>query len=320
MLEEGARVAGLGQERLLDLGRDPHLLLHPRLLHRFAIEPGVLDRDRRFGGQRLERAAGRAREERALLAAVEIEHADAPLARRRRRPLDRRSAPASAARTGRCGCRARRCPCGRWPARRRAGRRRSSARRCGTLPRESCGWSRRCVPGSVCWRRAARQLELELAVGGRQHDEAALGAGDLDRRIQHQRQHVVEHAAAAERAQAVEQRRDLAQVADRGRGRLVLGRPRVSASRNTSSAPPAAPEPDAVAVRRAAARGDRLAVDVGAVAGLLVADQERRCSRSRSRRGRATPRCRPAADRWSRGGRCRTLPWRSGRSAGRARR
>ena len=78
-LEEDAAAAGLREQRLLDLRGDPHLLLHPRLLHRLAIEPRVLDRDGGLGGQRLERGAGRVREQRALLAVVEVQHADAAL-------------------------------------------------------------------------------------------------------------------------------------------------------------------------------------------------------------------------------------------------
>ena len=50
-----------------------------RLLELVAIEPRVLDRDRRFGRQRLERRARRVGEQRAALAAVEIQHADAPV-------------------------------------------------------------------------------------------------------------------------------------------------------------------------------------------------------------------------------------------------
>ena len=70
---------------------------------------------------------------------------------------------------------------------------------------------------------AARHLELELARGAREHDEPAFGAADVNRRIQHERQHIVQHAARSERAQAFEQRADLAEVADRGRGRRLLG-------------------------------------------------------------------------------------------------
>ena len=129
------------------------------------------------------------------------------------------------------------------------------------------------VPGSVCCRRPRASLNSSSLLGVGQHDEAALGAGDLDRRIEHQRQHVVEHAAAAERAQAVEQRRDLAQVADRGGRRLVLRRAGVGEQEDELGAA-GAPEADAIAVRQRPVAGDRLVVDEGAVAGLLVADDE----------------------------------------------
>ena len=46
----------------------------------------------------------------------------------------------------------------------------------------------------------ARQLHLELGALVRQHDEPALGAGDLDGGVEHERQHFVEHAARAQRA------------------------------------------------------------------------------------------------------------------------
>ena len=66
----------------------------------------------------------------------------------------------------------------------------------------------------------------------------------------HERQHLVEHAARSERAQAFEQRRHLAEVAD-GRRRVLLGRTpalRASSSRNTISAPPLRPRRMQVAV------------------------------------------------------------------------
>ena len=54
-VEVAAMPGRRGQERLLDLGRGLHLLLHPGLLEGFAVELGVLDGDRRMGGQALER-------------------------------------------------------------------------------------------------------------------------------------------------------------------------------------------------------------------------------------------------------------------------
>ena len=117
---------------------------------------------------------------------------------------------------------------------------------------------------------AARQLELELV--------AVLAASMMKprsapltsmRRIEHQRQHVVEHAAGAERAQALEERRDLPQVADRRRGRS-LRRPVPSAMQEDHLGAAAAAEPDAIAVDERAF-GHLLAVDVGAVPRRLVA-------------------------------------------------
>jgi hypothetical protein len=84
-------------------------------------------------------------------------------------------------------------------------------------------------------------------VGVGQHDEAPLRAGHLDRRVEHERQHVVEHAAAAERTQPVEQRGDLAQIADRGGRGLVLRRRGVGEQEDQLGAA-RAPEADAIAV------------------------------------------------------------------------
>ena len=102
----------------------------------------------------------------------------------------------------------------------------------------------------------------------RQHDEAALGAGDVDRRVEHQRQHFIEHAARAERAQAFEQRRELAQVVDRAGVRSIGVRGPLAGEEHHVGAAGAA-ELDAIAVRQLVL-GDRFAVDVGAIAGSLV--------------------------------------------------
>ncbi len=110
----------------------------------------------------------------------------------------------------------------------------------------------------------ARHLELELVAFARQHDEAALRAADVDRRIHHQRQHVVEHAAGAQRAKPLEQRRDLAQVADGRRRRAVHRRLAVGQQEHHLGAAGAS-EADAVAVDERAL-GHLLAVHVGAVA------------------------------------------------------
>jgi len=55
---------------------DLELLLELRLVERLAVEPRVLDRERRFGAERLERGLRRRRFQRATVAAVEIEDAD----------------------------------------------------------------------------------------------------------------------------------------------------------------------------------------------------------------------------------------------------
>ena len=109
-------------------------------------------------------------------------------------------------------------------------------------------------PGQRDAAAAARQLELELVGRRRQHDEAALGAADLDRRVEHQRQHVVEDAAGAERAQPFEQRRDLAEVADRRRRRLVDRAGGAVGEQEHHLGAAGAAEPDPVAVHQRLAR------------------------------------------------------------------
>jgi hypothetical protein len=118
----------------------------------------------------------------------------------------------------------------------------------------------------------ARHLELELSGRGGEHDEPPLGPADLDRRVQHERQHVVEHAAGAERAKPFEERGYLAEVADGGRGGLVLrGRAVGQEEHHLGAATPA--EPDAITVDKRPL-GDLFAVDVGAISRALVANEE----------------------------------------------
>ena len=119
----------------------------------------------------------------------------------------------------------------------------------------------------------ARQLHFEVGARcagvRRQHDEAALGAGDVDRRVEHEREDLVEHAAGAQRAQALEQRRELPQIVD-GAGVRAVGVRRTVAGQEHHVGAAGATELDAIAVRQLVL-GDRLAVDVGAVARALVA-------------------------------------------------
>jgi hypothetical protein len=114
-------------------------------------------------------------------------------------------------------------------------------------------------------------LELQDVVGAGQHDEAALGAGHFERRIHHQREHVVEHAARPQGAKALEQRRYLPQVAH-GRRRVLVRRFLVrlilEQEHELRAAAPA--QAHEVAVFQGML-GDGLAVHVGAVPGAAVA-------------------------------------------------
>ena len=122
----------------------------------------------------------------------------------------------------------------------------------------------------------------------------------------------------------------MAQVADRAGGRSRdhreverrRGRPGVMrrADLEHELGAAGASEPDHVAGLEEPLGGHRVAVDEGAEARVLVAQQVARRPPSRSRRDRATLRCRRAAGGWCRGGRWRTAPATRRPSAGRSRR
>ncbi len=119
------------------------------------------------------------------------------------------------------------------------------------------------------------ELELVLVLGARQHDEAALRTGDLERRVHDERQDLVEHAAGAERAQPFEKGGDLPQVAHRRR-RVLVGRGRrlrriVQEEHELGAA--AASKADQIAVLQLVL-GDAFAVDVRAVPRAAIAQQE----------------------------------------------
>ncbi len=265
----------LRQQRLLDLRGDLHLLLHPRLLERLAVEPGILDRDRGLGGQRLERGAGGARQQGALLAAVEIEHADALLfglligAVQIAHQAERGAQDVADAE--------------RHGADVHVGE--IAVQQVGDdlllAGREDLFWDLSAGLEALAGEREpaapARDLELQLAGRRRQHDEAALGAGDLERRVHHQREHFVEHAARAESAQPFEQRGHLAQIAD-GRRRVAIAggtarRLRGVLEQEHHLGAAAAAESHEIAVLQRVF-GDAFAVDVGAVAAAAIAKDE----------------------------------------------
>jgi hypothetical protein len=127
------------------------------------------------------------------------------------------------------------------------------------------------VPGSVRPPRPARRLELELALGVGHHDEAALGLGDVERRVDHERQHLVEHAARPEGAQPVEDGGHLRQVAGVG-GRRTKHRRGVLVGQEDDLDVVAVTQADGVAVKQRAFR-NLLAVDERPVARRAVPQQ-----------------------------------------------
>jgi hypothetical protein len=261
-----------GQERLLDLRRDPHLLLHLRLLHRLAIETGVFDRDRRFGGRAFSSAPR-----------VEPERKD-PFSR-----LSRYSTPM------------RRSPATRRPAvdvahelQRHAldvaDAERDGAHvdvgqlaveqvgedlrlaRCGTLPRESCGSVAKLVPGqrllprpraslnsSSCSAPASMMKPRSAPVTSIAESSTSASTSSSTRPLPSARRPSSSAAICRRSPMAVVVALSWA-GAGVGEQEDQLGAARPS-------------EPDAVAVDQRAL-GDWLVVDVGAVARLLVANDE----------------------------------------------
>ena len=173
-------------------------------------------------GQRLERAARRRRLEHAALAAVEVQHADALLAAVRPRPA-RRTAPARAARTARAGCRAPPSPCGPAPASASSevGDDARLARR-EDLVGDLAGLVSNVRPGSVTRPRPRPILKSRVPSAPASMMNPRSAAGHLDGRVDHHRQHVVEHAARAQRAAGSRAARDLPEVAGRVASERVL--------------------------------------------------------------------------------------------------
>ena len=268
-LEEFAVVRALRQQRALDFRRNLQLVLKPRLVECLAIEARVLDRDTGLVRQGIERGAGVRRQQAALLAAVEIEHADVP----------RLAGHVGAIQIA-------------DQAERDAGHVTNAERdrthvHVGEIAVEQVGDNLQLTRGKHLfrdlaagvepgWRQGdaalgARQFHFQRLSGGGQHDEAAFGAGHVDGGVEHESQHLIEHAARAERAQAFEQRRQLAQVVDGTGVRAVRVHGSVAGQEHHVGATGAA-KLHLVAVRELVL-GDGLAVDVGAVARLLVAQE-----------------------------------------------
>jgi hypothetical protein len=69
-------VRDFGSNRCWILRRHAKLFFNPSLFDRLAIQSRVVDRDRRFRRQRLQRGSRRLRQQRSLFAAVEIQHSN----------------------------------------------------------------------------------------------------------------------------------------------------------------------------------------------------------------------------------------------------
>ncbi len=105
------------------------------------------------------------------------------------------------------------------------------------------------------------------------HDEPALGARDVNRRIHHEGEDLVQHAAAAQAAERLEQRGNLAKSADKARrtgARSGIRQLVVHQEEQLCAGRPSDLNPVAV---RQTLFGDLRSVDVGAAARPAVADQ-----------------------------------------------
>ena len=113
------------------------------------------------------------------------------------------------------------------------------------------------VPGQRGPAAPAAQLELQVTLWREEHEEPAVRVGDRNRGIDHQRQDMIQHLGRAERSQAVEQRRQLPEVAHRRSRRLLVGVWRVLDQEGELGL---ASDPDTVPVGKRRL-GDRLVVD-----------------------------------------------------------
>ena len=148
-----------------------------------------------------------------------------------------------------------------------------------------------------------RQLQLELAALAGQHHKAAFGARHVNRRVHHEREHLVENAVAAQAAQRVEQRGNLPEPADDPEApalRAGIAGPVVDQEHELRAR--GATDLDLVAVREMALRHLR-AVDVRPAARAAVAHQVAVRRPAEFRRDRARRRCRSAGGHSRSGGR-----------------
>ncbi len=113
---------------------------------------------------------------------------------------------------------------------------------------------------------AARELELELAAGLGEHDEGALGARHFQRGIEHELEHVLQHASGAERPEPFEQRRHLTQVVARARRRSPREALRRVIGAHQDQIGPATTAQAYLVAGLERAVGHRLAIDERAVA------------------------------------------------------
>jgi hypothetical protein len=215
-----------------------------------------------FGGERFKSASGRVREERAALAAVEIEHTDAAVVApgfagfHIPHGIQRHADDVANTERERAHVHVGRLAVEQVCDHARAAK---AIDLLGNLAadRERGVGQRHLGP-------AAGLLELELALRAGEHDERALGAGDFDRGVEHELEHFLQDAAGPEGPEPFEQYRDLTEVVS-GAGRGLAGPADLRLTRQEHQIGAAAPaQPDPVAGLEVALGGG-LAIDEGAV-------------------------------------------------------
>ena len=220
-VERPAGVAGLGQQALLNLGGDAQVALELGLLRRLRVQPRAVDGEGRLGRERLERGPGRLREQGAALAAVQIQHADGLRlgARPGRAPVrgdvQRHAEHVANADRNRAAVRVREAVVHQV-------RDDAAAPGLKHLARDLAARGKR-RPRQRAAAAVPADVELQLAARRREHDEPALGGGDLQRRVEHERQHLFDHAPGPYGAQAVENGRHLLEIRQTRLGRPKRG-------------------------------------------------------------------------------------------------
>ena len=175
------------QQRALDLGGEPQLVLHPLLDLGLAVQARVLDRHGRLGGELIEGGVQLGFLELAQAAAVDVEHAQRLVARAAH--LGERGAQHGADAIDH-----RVAAVGHFVLEHQVARL-EHARRHGVAAADRLGLDR----ATAAVARHANDEALAAGAFGREHDEAAIGARQGDGLVDDDGEHFLEHASLGHR-------------------------------------------------------------------------------------------------------------------------